>query len=492
MRKINMITSVLFCIVGLILSSCSGSQKDKLIDEIDFDEISQREILGIYQVKDSNIESIKNGDTWEIKVKGINRGELGFEPYVFQRNVLVVNTEHYRFERKSSQEFTVLSEEKQASFILQMKEDKEDDKGSTEEFDWTELVGYAQYGGTIGGADADTSQIYHFSDGSQFKEWLAMRQKTKSKTPAIVWLSGVFTKEDGRSDGYPWFDIKDTENISIYGVNGFVMQHVGIQMVRSHNIIIRNLYIQMPKADNGADAIAMKESSRIWVDHCSFESMNSDKDYEDGACDITHGTKNVTVSWCHFIKTKKTSLVGHSDKEIQREIDSQITATYHHNFFEESNSRHPRVRYGTVHVYNNYYKNNGTYGVGSAMSAKVLVEGNCFDGVHLPTDISTFPAKKVGSKWVSNLVGAEAGFLLARDNQFDNIPSKSIEPYPFTNTEYQVYDVVKLKNPLTTSDFMPPYIYEMIDADKIKQIVMQYVGAGVLPLFDEAQVRRVD
>ena len=122
MRKINMITSVLFCIVGLILSSCSGSQKDKLIDEIDFDEISQREILGIYQVKDSNIESIKNGDTWEIKVKSINRGELGFEPYVFQRNVLVVNTEHYRFERKSSQEFTVLSEEKQASFILQMKE----------------------------------------------------------------------------------------------------------------------------------------------------------------------------------------------------------------------------------------------------------------------------------------------------------------------------------------------------------------------------------
>ncbi len=345
------------------------------------------------------------------------------------------------------------------------------------------LSGYGEE--TTGGAGATTANTHHFDDGNKFNAWLAAREKAKSKVPAIVWLSGTFTKENGRAASSPWFDIKDTENITIYGVNNFKMQNVGFFLARAQNIIIRNVYIIMPKADNGADGISMQKSNKVWVDHCTFESVNQTSDYEDGSCDVTHGTSNVTISWNHFIKTQKTSLVGHSDSETG---DVAIKATYHHNFFDVSSSRHPRVRYGTVHVYNNYFKQVSTYGVGSAMGAKVLVEANNFTGVHLPTDICTFPAKKSGSSMVSNLTGKIAGYLYASANVYNDKPGNSSDPYPFTNVEFLAYGGDKLTPVLTRNDFLPPYTYVVDDAEKINTIVPAGAGVGKLPNFTTAPI----
>ena len=36
--------------------------------------------------------------------------------------------------------------------------------------------------------------------------------------------------------------------------------------------------------------------------------------------------------------------------------------TYHHNWFDHSDSRHARVRTMSVHMYNNYYDGNAKYG----------------------------------------------------------------------------------------------------------------------------------
>ena len=204
------------------------------------------------------------------------------------------------------------------------------------------------------------------------------------------------------------------------------MDRIGIFCVRASNIVIRNINFRQPKANNGADAISMQECDGVWVNHCTFTSLNQTKDYEDGSTDITHGSKNVTVSWCHYIKTQKSCLVGHSNSATG---DTEITATFHHNWFEGSSSRHPRVRYGKVHVYNNLFDANTTYGVGSAYGAKVLVEFNYFDNVQLPTDICTYPAKDNGN---SNLEGSVAGFLYATNDVFVNRPSKAKDPYPLT------------------------------------------------------------
>ena len=338
------------------------------------------------------------------------------------------------------------------------------------------LYGYAE--GVTGGDAATSANILHFDSGKALQTWLLNRAKAEKKgdhTPVTIWLSGTFGPEDGRdfSEAHPWFDVKDVSNLSFYGTDSFVMDRIGIFCVRAKNIIIRNIHFRQPKANNGADAVSMQECEGVWVDHCTFTSLNQTKDYEDGSTDITHGSKNVTVSWNHYILTQKSCLVGHSNSQT---TDTEITATFHHNWFERSSSRHPRVRYGKVHVYNNLFDGNTTYGVGSAYGAKVLVEYNYFDGVQLPTDICTYPAKESGE---SNLQGSVAGYLYATQDVFVNRPAKAKDPYPLTNVMYKSYQGETI-TPLTYADFKPAYEYIVTPAGDVPSVVKGGAGYGKL------------
>ena len=342
------------------------------------------------------------------------------------------------------------------------------------------LTGYAAVANVTGGAGASQANILHFNNGRALQTWLEARAKSEKKTgdhsPVTIWLSGTFVPGDGRdfSAAHPWFDVKEVSNLSFIGTDGFVMDRIGLFCVRSSNIIIRNLNFRQPKADNGADAVSIQACDGIWVDHCTFTSLNQTKDYEDGSCDITHASKNVTMSWCHFIKTQKSCLVGHSDGAGD---DVAITATFHHNWFDGSSSRHPRVRHGRAHVYNNLYDGCTTYGAGSAYGARVLVEYNVFDGVQLPTDICTYPAKKGD---VSNLTGSVAGYLYATQNSYLNRPAGSRDPYPLTNVEYKKYNGEKLPQSLTYADFKPAYDYTVTPVEDLAEVVKSGAGYGKL------------
>ena len=340
------------------------------------------------------------------------------------------------------------------------------------------------YGEKVTGGEG--GQVLHFNSGKALQTWLLARTKSEKKgdnTPVTIWLSGTFNKDDGRdfSEAHPWFDVKDVSNLSFIGTDSFVMEQIGIFCVRASNIIIRNITFHQPKANNGADAVSMQECDGVWVDHCTFQSLNQTKDYEDGSTDITHGSKNVTVSWCRYILTQKSCLVGHSNSQSS---DSQITATFHHNWFEGSSSRHPRVRFGQVHVYNNLFDANTTYGVGSAYGAKVLVEYNYFDSVQLPTDICTYPAKESN---VSNLQGSVAGYLWATRNVYVNRPQKAKDPYPLTNIKYTAYNGSTI-TPLTYADFKPAYDYTVTAAEDVPALVKAGSGSGKLEGFREAPV----
>ena len=334
--------------------------------------------------------------------------------------------------------------------------------------------------GVTGGSAATEENILHFDTGKALQTWLLARTKSEKKgdhTPVTIWLSGTFKPDDGRdfSEDHPWFDVKDVSNLSFIGTDSFVMDRIGLFCVRANNIIIRNINFLQPKANNGADAVSMQKCDGVWVDHCTFTSLNQTKDYEDGSCDITHASKNVTVSWCHFIKTQKSCLVGHSNSATD---DVAITATFHHNWFEASSSRHPRVRFGTVHVYNNFFDRNTTYGVGSAYGARVLVEYNFFDSVQLPTDICTYPAKDGD---VSNLQGSVAGYLYPTENAYANRPAKAKDPYPLSNVQYAKYGG-EAGTPLTYSDFKPPYDYVVSPAETVPGLVWDGSGHGKLGL----------
>jgi pectate lyase len=165
-------------------------------------------------------------------------------------------------------------------------------------------------------------------------------------------------------------------NKSIIGIgNQGVINGGGFNISNKSNIIIRNLLFQ----NSVDDAINVQEySHHIWIDHCDFTNAY------DGLCDIKRGSDYITVSWNKFYNHQKTCLLGHSDNNSAQD-STHLLVTYHHNWFNGTNSRHPRVRFsGLAHVYNNYYNNN-SYGVASTMHANVLVENNYFYVVTDPT-----------------------------------------------------------------------------------------------------------
>ena len=127
-----------------------------------------------------------------------------------------------------------------------------------------------------------------------------------------------------------------------------------------------------------AAALGLLAAVAVWVDHNSFTNGY------DGAVDVKRASDYVTVSWNRVYGHDKSMLLGHSDDNAS-EDRGRLRVTYHHNWFDGSGTRHPRVRFGNpVHVYNNYYNGN-EYGVASTMGAGVLVEGNYFEGVDEPT-----------------------------------------------------------------------------------------------------------
>ncbi|WP_158841216.1 pectate lyase family protein [Saccharothrix deserti] len=141
-----------------------------------------------------------------------------------------------------------------------------------------------------------------------------------------------------------------------------------------NNVIIRNLRF----TNASDDSISVTNSAHhVWIDHCDLS-----RGY-DGLLDIKRNSDYVTVSWNHFHDHSKSALLGHSDTYTTDK--GKLRVTYHHNFFDGTDQRHPRVRFAEpVHIYNNYYRGNALYGVASTMDAGVLVEGNYFENVAHP------------------------------------------------------------------------------------------------------------
>ncbi|MFE6337934.1 polysaccharide lyase family 1 protein [Streptomyces sp. NPDC057798] len=141
-----------------------------------------------------------------------------------------------------------------------------------------------------------------------------------------------------------------------------------------NNVIIRN--IRFTHASDDSVSVTNR-AHHVWIDHCDFSQGY------DGLLDVKRESDYITISWNRFHDHSKTCLLGHSDSYTADR--GKLRVTYHHNFFDGTDQRHPRVRFAEpVHVYNNHYRNNRLYGVASTENAGVLVEGNYFENVPHP------------------------------------------------------------------------------------------------------------
>ncbi|MGK5683342.1 family 16 glycoside hydrolase [Actinoplanes sp. URMC 104] len=161
-----------------------------------------------------------------------------------------------------------------------------------------------------------------------------------------------------------------------------------------HNVIIQNLSFRGASDDS---INVQMFSHHVWIDH------NDLADGYDGLIDIKRGSSYVTVSWNHTHDHTKNMLLGHDDGNGAQDT-GRLKVTYHHNWFDATPQRNPRVRYGEpVHVYNNYYFYNTDTGVACQASAGCVVEGNYFENVEEP---------------VTNTYAGPAGRCVARSNVF--------------------------------------------------------------------------
>ncbi|MFM9453959.1 pectate lyase family protein [Streptomyces europaeiscabiei] len=212
--------------------------------------------------------------------------------------------------------------------------------------------------GTTGGAGGATVTA---TTTEQFLEYI------DTVGPLVIRVQGTvdITSKQG---------VRPHKTIVGVGSSG-VINGGGLDFYRSYNVIVRNL--RFTGAEDDAVNVG-QESHHIWIDHNEFVAPL------DGAVDVVRGAEYVTVSWNWFNKTDKSMLLGHSDGNGSQDA-GKLKVSIHHNFFDGSRQRHPRVRFGEpVHVYNNYYKGNAVYGVASTMNAGVVVEGNHFEGLPNP------------------------------------------------------------------------------------------------------------
>jgi pectate lyase len=190
----------------------------------------------------------------------------------------------------------------------------------------------------------------------------ALISAMQSSSAAVVRVSGMISISGMQ---------KVASNKTIIGVgSGSGITGGGFNLSAVSNVIIQNLNFR----GSSDDAINVQEgSTRIWIDHNTLSSAH------DGLIDIKRASDFVTVSWNRFFNHDKTMLLGHSDSNGSQDR-GHLRVSYHHNWFDGTNQRHPRVRFGNpVHVYNNYYGGVTSYGVASTMEGGTLVEGNYFE-----------------------------------------------------------------------------------------------------------------
>ncbi len=323
-------------------------------------------------------------------------------------------------------------------------------------------------------------------------------QKGQDKTPLCFRIIGTIKASDmdALSSSAEGLQIKgnaaDSElNITIEGIgNDAMFNGFGILVRNTASLEIRNIGVRTLMDD---DISLDTDNDHIWLHHIDvFYGAQGSGDHAkgDGAIDVKSDSKHVTIAYCHFWDTGKSSMCGMTSESGENWI------TYHHNWFDHSDSRHARIRTMTVHMYNNYFDGNAKYGVGSTMGSDVFVESNYFRNCSKPILISkqgTDIHNGVGTAdQTKGTFSSEAGGMI---KSYGNVMTGTYtyRTYQQDNTQFDAYEatsrneqvpstVVALQGGATYSNFDTDatkiYSYTPDAAANVPTIVQGQYGAG--------------
>lgn len=240
------------------------------------------------------------------------------------------------------------------------------------------------------------------------------------------------------------------------------------------------------------DAMSLDTKNyHVWIHNMDLfygkKGGAADQAKGDGTVDIKGDSKYVTVAYNRFWDNGKASMCGMKSETGENWI------TYHHNWFDHSDSRMARVRTMSVHMYNNYYQHNDVYGIGATSGSSIFMESNYFDAVKRPIMSSLQGTDAMGDGTFS---GEKGGLIKAYGNVFANKPDNfSYITYANNNTSFDAYEVsnpseqvpssvktlvggTSYNNFDTNSSVM--YTYAADKAEDVPSIVEGFYGAGRL------------
>ena len=240
------------------------------------------------------------------------------------------------------------------------------------------------------------------------------------------------------------------------------------------------------------DAMSLDtDNSHVWIHNMDLfygkKGGAADQAKGDGTVDIKGDSQYITVAYNRFWDNGKASMCGMTSESGPNYI------TYHHNWFDHSDSRMARVRTMSVHMYNNYYQHCDVYGIGATSGSSVFMESNYFDAVKRPIMSSLQGTDAMGDGTFS---GEKGGLIKAYGNVFANKPANfSYIPYAENNTSFDAYEVSNPSEQVPTSvktlvggtsydnfDTNPSlmYAYTADKAEDVPSIVEGFYGAGRL------------
>ncbi|MGV9525864.1 pectate lyase family protein [Streptomyces cellulosae] len=320
------------------------------------------------------------------------------------------------------------------------------------------VTGYAtQNGGTTGGAGGQTVRA---TTGTAIHQALCSR--ASSSTPITIQVEGTINhgntaKVSGSScnTAAGVIELKQVSNVTIVGVgNGAVFDQLGIHIREASNIVIQNVTVKNVKksgspTSNGGDAIGMESDVRnVWVDHVTLEASGGESEGYDGLFDMKDNTQYVTLSYSILRNSGRGGLIGSSESDR-----SNGYVTFHHNLYENIDSRTPLLRGGIAHMYNNHYRQLNESGINSRAGARAKVDNNYFED-----------SKDV----LGTFYTSEAGYWQVSGNIFDNVTWGSRDddhnpagPNPTSNTSVSI-----------------PYGFTLDGANCVPSVVAQTAGAN--------------
>ncbi|GAB2800288.1 polysaccharide lyase family 1 protein [Streptomyces chlorus] len=319
-------------------------------------------------------------------------------------------------------------------------------------------TGYAtQNGGTTGGAGGQTVRA---TTGTAIHS--ALCNRASSSTPIVIEVQGTInhgntTKVSGSScnTAAGVIELKQISNVTIVGVgSGAVFDQLGIHIRESSNIIIQNVTVRNVKksgspTSNGGDAIGMESDVRnVWVDHTTLEASGGESEGYDGLFDMKDNTQYVTLSYSILRNSGRGGLIGSSESDR-----SNGYVSFHHNKYENIDSRTPLLRGGISHIYNNHYVNLRESGINSRAGARAKVDNNYF---------------KDSKDVLGTFYTSEAGYWQVSGNIFDNVTwsarsgdNQPAGPNPTSNTSVGI-----------------PYSYSLDGASCVPDVVNRTAGAN--------------